>query len=197
MAGIEGIKNRIEAECGAECSRILEAAQAEAGRIAAANDAQLAKMVGDLEDKTEVTVVQKKRIAESNAALAVRRERLAARQELIGKVFDEARRQLMAMKADEYLRIVLRFLSECEIKGGETLCLSANAARVRGDSAMVSINDAIAPKKLVFGAVTDEIEGGFILLSGESRQVCSFEAVIEQARAEMETEVAGILFEQA
>ena len=47
---------------------------------------------------------------------------------------------------------------------------------------------------VMIGDPTDECRGGFILASPNSRQICSFENLVNDCREELEAQIAEVLF---
>ncbi len=195
MSGIESIKTKIEADGTAEIERLLAAARAEATRIKRDNEAKMAELESQAEAKVAAVRAQKQRIAASNASLAVRKEMLAAKKQLIGRVCDEAVRHIENLNASEYEKAILGLFAQCKIEGGEQIRLSGNAKAKLGEGIIGKMN-ALSGKQVTLGAVASEIAGGFIVQGKNSRQICTFEAALELKRDQIETEVAEILFEQ-
>ncbi|HOP10457.1 MAG TPA: V-type ATP synthase subunit E family protein [Oscillospiraceae bacterium] len=195
MSGIESIKNKIEADGAAESEQMLAAAKAEAARIKRDNEIKIAELKSQTEAKVAAVRAQKQRIAASNASLAVRKEMLAAKKELIDRVCDEAVKRIAGFGSADYEKAVLGLFSQCTIEGGEQILLSENAKAKLGDGIVEKMNAALSGKKVALGASTSEITDGFIVQGKNSRQVCTFEAALELDRDRIEAQIAKILFE--
>jgi V/A-type H+/Na+-transporting ATPase subunit E len=138
---------------------------------------------------------QKQRIAASNASLAVRKEMLAAKKQLIDRVCAEAVKRIGNFDAVDYEKAILGLFARCTIEGGEQVLLSENAQKKLGDGIVDKMNATIGNKKVKLGAATSEIGDGFILQGDNNRQVCTFETAFELGRDQIEAQAAKILFE--
>ncbi len=195
MSGIESIKNKIEADGAAEVEQMLAAAKTEAARIKRDNEVKIAELKSQTEVKVTAMRTQKQRIAASNASLAVRKEMLAAKKQLIDGVCAEAVKRIGSFDTAAYEKAILGLFAQCKIEGGEQIRLSQNAKTKLGDGIIDKMNAAISGKKVQLGTPTSEITDGFILQGTNSRQVCTFETVLELNRDKIEMQVAKILFE--
>lgn len=194
MSGIESIKNKIEADGIAESEKMLEAAKVEATRIRRDSEAKIAALKSQTEAKVTAVRTQKQRIAASNASLAVRKEMLAAKKELIDQVCAEAVKHIGSFDKVDYEKAILGLFQKCAVEGGELVLLSENAKKKLGDGIVDKMNAMISGKKVKLGAPTSEIGDGFILQGLNSRQVCTFETVLELGRDQIEAQAAKILF---
>ena len=193
MTGIESIKEKIFADCAAECERIAEASRQEIARIREENERHIAEYREKLDGETDRRTEQTDKITESTVSLAVRKEMLAAKRGLLDEVFELALARLEACDAQQYRAMLVDMLAGCSVSGGETVHLSAAADKLLGDSVIGEMSAACG-KPLTAGKPTDEIRGGFILNGPDSRQICSFETALATLREDLEPEVAGILF---
>ncbi|HNX15082.1 MAG TPA: V-type ATP synthase subunit E family protein [Oscillospiraceae bacterium] len=194
MSGIESIKNKIEADGAAQSERMLAAAKVEAARIKRENEVKIAELKSQTDAKMTAVRAQKQRIAASNASLAVRKEMLAAKKELIDRVCDEAVKRIAAFNPAEYEKAILDLFAQCTIEGGEQIRLSENAKAKLGEGIIGKMNAALSGKKVILGTFTSEIADGFIVQGKNSRQVCTFEAALELDRDKIEAQIAKILF---
>ena len=194
MSGIESIKNKIEADGAAESEQMLVAAKAEAARIKRENEIKIAELKSQTDAKVTAVRAQKQRIAASNASLAVRKEMLAAKKELIDRVCDEAVKRIAGFGPADYEKVLLGLFAQCTIEGGEQILLSDNAKAKLGDGIIGKMNAALSGKKVTLGTATSEIADGFIVQGKNSRQVCTFEAALELSRDRIEAQIAKILF---
>jgi len=194
MSGIESIKNKIDADSKAECDALLASAKTDAERIARENEAKITALKAQTEAKVADIRARKQRIAASNASLAVRKEMLAAKKELIDRVCEEAVKRIGGFGAAEYEKAVLGLFAQCTVEGGEQVLLSENAYKKLGGGIVDKMNASLSGKKVTCGATASEIGDGFILQGTNSRQVCTFEAALELKRDQVEAEIAKILF---
>lgn len=194
MTGAEGIKEKILADADAECAKIRAAADAECAQIRAEADEAIAAQKARSDERVAAETAAKRRIAGSVAELAVKKESLAAKLALIEKTFASAVESLKGRDADGQLALLVRLAGECDIAGGEILRPSRAADKLLGERLIKAINGGLKGKSVVAGEPTDEVSSGFILESPNARQICSYEAVAELYREELEPRVAELLF---
>jgi len=190
--------------------RILDDAQASAESIKA-EAAEKAKAVEDearkraerkkeelLERAGKDAEEQKRRIL-GVAQLEARKELLAAKQEMIEEAFQKSLDQLTSKDEKSYLAIIREMLLNLVESGNETVIFSARDLEKISEGFWKDINKALADKgkegNLKISRESREIKGGFILQAGGVEMNCSFEALLEEKRDQLETEVANILFE--
>jgi len=190
--------------------RILDDAQARADSIKA-EASEKAKAVEDearkrAERKKEELLEQAGKDAEEQkrrilgvAQLEARKELLAAKQEMIEEAFQKSLDQLTSMDEKSYLAIIREMLLNLVESGNETVIFSARDLEIISDGFWKDVNKALVDKgkegNLKLSRESREIKGGFILQAGGVEMNCSFEALLEEKRDQLETEVANILFE--
>ncbi len=190
--------------------RILDDAHATAESIKA-EAAEKTKAVEDearkrAERKKEEILEQTGKVAEERkrrilgvAQLEARKELLAAKQEMIEEVFQKSLEQLTSKDEKSYLAIIREMLLNLVERGNETVIFSAHDLEKITDGFWKDVNKALADKgregNLKLSRESREIKGGFILQAGGVEMNCSFEALLEEKRDQLETEVANILFE--
>lgn len=131
----------------------------------------------------------------TNAELDARKYALQARREVLDGAFEKAQGMLLALSGDQRRALFERLLAS-EAEGGESVAAAA------ADADLVSglINPAneklqtAGKAALVPGGIAEGITGGFILRAAGYEKNCSFEALLRDARAAYESEVAAELF---
>ena len=196
--GAERIIRRILAEAEAEAGAIeAEAAQKAAGIEAAAQKEAAGRREQILAQARKEAAEVKRRIL-GVAALEARKEALAAKQELIAEAFRRSLDTLEKMDRQSYLSVLRGMLLRTVQTGTEKVILSARDRDGIPESFWREINRTLAAagKKGEFAPAEEarEIRGGFILQSGGVEINCSFEALLEMQRDELEPEVAALLF---
>ena len=196
--GAERIIKRVLDEAQHEATRIVTDAEktAESMILAAKNKAS-AKKEHILEQAQKDAEEQKKRII-GVAELEARKEILGAKKELIGQSFGEALRQLGDMDEQAYLNFIKDLLLGLTETGTEKVAFSARDLKRIPDTFWQEVNEALvsAGKKGGLKPADEpaDIKGGFILSSKEVEVNCSFEALLNIQRDELEPEIAAVLF---
>lgn len=141
---------------------------------------------------------ERKRRILGAAQLDARKDKLAVKQELIAAAFKQSLEELCAVDDRSYSSILQRMLLAAVETGTETVFISEKDRARIPESFWADLNCALekAGKKggLILAEETRQIQGGFILQSGGVEINCSFKALLEAQRDELEPEVAGILF---
>lgn len=131
----------------------------------------------------------------TNAELDARKYALKARREVLDGAFEKAQGMLLALSGDQRRALFERLLAS-EAEGGESVAVAGADA----DLVFELINpaneklQAAGKAALVPGGIAEGIAGGFILRAAGYEKNCSFEALLRDARAAYESEVAAELF---
>lgn len=131
------------------------------------------------------------------ALLEVRKELVAQKRSLIDQAFDKAIKKLNRTPSDQVGRIMSDLLV-AYAAGDETLTAgSVNDAFFTPDFVIAAnerLVDAGKPGKLVMDEQREPDVCGLILKSSHSQTHCTFAALLETRREELEASVAAILF---
>lgn len=197
-SGIEKITERIMEQAQKEADEILQAAKEEAAatvqkakeEAAAKSEKALAKAREDAKE------LQKRRI--SVADLESRKMRLAAKQEMIDKAFEEALKKLSSMEQGKYIEFLSSLIIQ-SAKGGEQVILNKKDKEEIGSKLIVHIGlqnlKALKLNMVVLASETADIPGGFILREKDAQYNYSFTALLSACREELIPEVAAALFQ--
>ncbi len=176
-----GILAEAKREADAVLARAREKAEVERARLRAR-----AKQRSDEEKNRIVTL----------AKLAARRDLLTEKQGLIGRVFDETRKSIIAMPADEYGRFIKGFLRRTVETGDEEVIVGEAERRIDQKLLDDVSRELGKPGGLRLSSERRAIDGGFILRRGKTETNCALDTILRDARERLETDVAGILFER-
>lgn len=184
---IEKITARILQEAQAEADALKKQAEEEAASVLAAAQAEADKITADAVAKAEkdATVLVERR--KSVAELEARKMRLAAKQEMIDKSFDDSMKALRETPEDEYLAFLMEKLQD--FNKGEILLGAADKARL-GDK----LQAKLAGTELTVSDETADIIGGFLLKNGNVFANCSIESLMHGEKTHIIGELAQILF---
>lgn len=184
MAGLDRILERIAADGQRQAEAIQQRAEAEAGQILAEAEAEAKKF-----EEAEIEAANRKademRLrAESSAKLDGRKAILAAKREMIRRVFEDTEKKLSSLPEEEYAGFLARRLSSA----GEGEVLFAENDRQIAPRVM-----ALAGRKDSF-SLTDEINRGFLVKNGAVSSDYSLSEMVRFGTSDLEAAVAGILF---
>lgn len=151
-----------------------------------------------LEQARKSAEEQKRRII-GMAELESRKDMLTAKQDLISNVFEQALKQLSSLDDQSYIKVFRSLLLENVETGAEMVFCSAKDKDRIPSSFWQEVNEDLSKQgkkgNLKLAEETRNISGGFILQSKGAEINCSFEALLEMYRDELEPEVAAVLFQ--
>jgi len=198
VEGAEKIIARILEDARLKASNNIKEAEKQASDIinAAKEEAEKKRTV-IIENALKNADEMKKR-AISVAELEARKIKLKAKQEIITSVFEKAITALNSLPAETYAKILCNMIISSVAKGNEEVVLSIRDKERLGKEFIDDINRKLAEKGLKgdlrLSEQTANINGGFILKSGDIEMNNSFDALIKMKRNELEPEIIKILF---
>lgn len=198
VEGAEKIIARILEDARLKASNNIKEAEKQASDIinAAKEEAEKKRTV-IIENALKNADEMEKR-AISVAELEARKIKLKAKQEIITSVFEKAITALNSLPAETYAKILCNMIISSVAKGNEEVVLSIRDKERLGKEFIDDINRKLAEKGLKgdlrLSEQTANINGGFILKSGEIEINNSFDTLIRMKRNELEPEIIKILF---
>ena len=125
MNGIDKITDRINAEAKTETDSLLAAAREQAAQIAAKYQNQADAEMADLTAKNQKAAAEREERLVSVAQMEARKVALAAKQEMVEKVYALALEKLCAMPEKQYVDVLADLLAEASSSGKEEVIFSA------------------------------------------------------------------------
>lgn len=198
MAGIEKIKEQILQDSENAVNIILEEAKKQAQAIIDKAQLQATEKAESIRKKAINDSLEKVRIANSMAELEMRKSKLLTKQNIIDEVFTKVLDRLSSLEGVEYEKLIFNMLINAIETGDEEVVLSGNRKSKMSEGFIDNVNQSLvsAGKKgnVKLSDKTENIVGGFILVSQGVEINNSFEALIRLNRDEIEPKVAQILF---
>jgi V/A-type H+-transporting ATPase subunit E len=198
MAGVEKIKERILEEARSQAESNIKRAQEEGSDIIASakKDGDSKKAVILEKAKKEAQEVKKR--LKSVAELEARKKKLQAKQEMVEEAFKKTLEKLIGLPDEEYEKIISQMLLNSVESGSEEIILSPRDKKRLSPNFVEEINKKLVAKgikgSLSLSKESRDINGGFVLKSGDIETNSSFEALIRAKREEIEPEVVKVLF---
>lgn len=198
MSGAEKIIGKILEDARLQAEANLNRAKEEAANIikSASDDAEAKKK--QIIEKAELEAVEVKKRLIAVAELEARKQKLQAKQEVVDEAFDLALQKLNNLPDIEYQSILVEMISNSIQTGKEEVLLSESDKKRLSPGFIEELNKKLADKGVAANLkISDEhrnINGGFILKSGDIEINNSFEAIIRMNRDDIETEVIKALF---
>lgn len=196
MTGLDKIIRQILDEANNSASSRLEQAREEAEEIRNAARAEAEKEAEEISRKTEADMAAYAARVKSSADLKRRTALLAAKQELISGVLEQAYRQFCAMDDAQYFDTLLEILKKYAAADDGVIFFSAKDRENLPDGFPEKI-DAIAAAKggsLTVSQESRNIDRGFVLAYGGIEENCSFRALFDSRKDELQDKVQEVLF---
>ena len=196
MSGLEKIIRQIEAEAQCQADELLRCARAEADQIRADLQAKCDQELGQIEEKSTRDIAA----CRSRGASAVEQQRrlalLQTKQEIITDVMAKALAQLQAKPAAEYFAAVLKLAERyARAQAGQILFSQEDLDRMDAGFAD-QLNEAAKKKggSLTIGTECRPTGGGFVLVYGGIEENCTFPALFDARREELQDLIHRLLF---
>ncbi|MEG1957094.1 MAG: V-type ATP synthase subunit E family protein [Lachnospiraceae bacterium] len=196
MTGLDKITNQIIEEANSSASEILQKAEAEAEKL---------REEALEEAKIECEKINRKSVSEianykdrmnSSADLKRRTAILNMKQSMISVTLEKAYHTFCNQEATQYFQTIKEMLKKFVLpQNGEIFFSDADMAKMPKE--FVNEISAIAKEKggtLTLSQDRRNVEKGFILAYGGIEENCSFEALFNSKKDELQDEVQKILF---
>ena len=184
-------------------AKIKADSQAQIKALEAENDAkvrEISRMVNaeikEVQDsyaarlgREEPEVLRRREIV---AELDAKRVDLGVRQRLMGEAFEEALKQMVSLAPDKYVKFADKLMSQAVVTGSEVVFVGKDEKHL--DQRWLDGYNASHKTSLTLSGERLPIAGGFVLRNDRIDTNCSWEMLIADARADIETEVVKRLF---
>lgn len=198
MTGLEKIIKAIEAEAHSSANRILTEAKEEADKILSLAKEEAKQAVANIAEKpvSEVKAIINR--AESGARLIKRQMILDAKQQMINDIILIAKEKLTSLPDTDYFDTILQILKKHAHKMPGVIKFSQADLERLPKQFEKSINTAIKGienASLTISQDSAQLDGGFILVYGDIEENCSFDALLDEAKEELQDKVNAFLFQ--
>ncbi len=198
MTGIDNIKGRIIADAEAKASEIIKDAEIKAKEILAKAEEKASEKANEIERKSLYDANERKRIIHSMVELGIRKDILAAKQEVLCQVFDEVQKRIDALTGDEYEKILISMLLKTVESENKDIVISKNDADRISPDFISKVNEEFnkAGKPIELNMSMEDVDfGGGFIIKGKGIEINnSFKALLNMKRDEIEPIVAEMLF---
>ncbi|MBQ9596472.1 MAG: V-type ATP synthase subunit E [Synergistaceae bacterium] len=139
--------------------------------------------------KEEPEVLRRREIV---AELDAKRVDLGIRQRLVGEAFDSSLKQMVEMAPDKYVKFADKLMAQAVVTGHEVVFVGKNEKHL--DQRWLDGYNASHNTSLTLSSEKLPRAGGFILRNDRIDTNCSWDMLLADARADIETEVVKRLF---
>lgn len=190
MTGLDKIIEHIKQDAQATADAKIAEAKAEAQELLAKAAEEEKALLADAKEAADAAGAQAKERGVSAAALAKRKILLTAKQELITKTLEAAKKAMTEQADDEYFKTLEALVKKhAQAEAGKIMFSKKDKARIPA-----AFTKTLEGYKLTVAEETQEMSGGFILLYGDIEENCSFDALFLQAKEELQDKVRDYLF---
>ena len=199
MTGLEKIIKAIETEAQANADKIIAEAKEEANQILSLAKEEAKQGVANIAEKPASEIKAIINRAESGAKLIKRQMILDAKQEVINDIILKAKNKLTSLPDTEYFDIILQIVKKhAHPQAGIIMFSQADLDRLPKKYEK-SLEEAIKGRANASLTISKEsiakLDGGFILVYGDIEENCSFDALFNEAKDELQDKVNAFLFE--
>ncbi|UCG58429.1 MAG: V-type ATP synthase subunit E [Phycisphaerales bacterium] len=190
------VVEKILADAGAEAEKISKQAQ----EHEAAEQAKLDEQLGRYGEETQAIAKKAGADEKSHIVAAARmdiaKEYLAEKRKILDEVFEKARGQLKNLPDNEYRALCSKLMRGAVESGDEEVLVDKKEKRI-DHHFIKQVNRELGPGyrgNLRLSEERLDLGGGFILRRGKIKTNISFKVLLDQARKELEIELANDLF---
>jgi V/A-type H+-transporting ATPase subunit E len=190
------VVDKILADAKAEAQKIKK--QTDAGE--AAEQAKLNEQLDEYKKHTETLAKKAGEDEESHILAAARmdiaKQLLAEKRKILDEVFEQTRQQLQNLPEQDYRNLCNKLMLEAVETGDEEVIVDKKDNRINQDF-IEQVNRQLSSKgkaELKLSEQKQDIGAGFILKRGKIKTNVSLEVLLEQARKELEIDLAKELF---
>ncbi len=199
MNGIEKITDRIAVDTNRETKTILDKAKKQAAEITASYTALAESEYSQMINKGKTDAADRIVRLGGVAQLEARKLRLAAKQEMVEKAFQQAMEKLLALPTDQYVNLLAKLAADGASTGKESLVLSVTDRPRYGKRVVIAANElrksAGKTAELTLSEESRDFTGGLYIKDGNIENNCTFPTIIRILREQMANEIAQILFD--
>jgi V/A-type H+-transporting ATPase subunit E len=192
----EQVVEKILADAKAEAEKIKSEAQEKEN----AEQAKLDEQLSDYKKQTDIIAQKagedKKAHLLAAARMDIAKDYLAEKRKILDEVFAQARQKLQNLPDGEYCKLMTKLMLKAVETGDEEVIVDNNEKRI-DQKFIKNINRELGPGykgNLRLSGEKQNLGGGFILKRGKIKNNVSLEVLLNQARKELEIELAKKLF---
>lgn len=187
MESISKILDAIAAEGKREADKIAENSAHSCAEIAKLYEKEALADQESILKKAEKKAAEIQQRSVSQAGIESRNIKLSARREMLEKAFAVASEKLAAIGGDEkkalYEKMIAKYSTEADVT------VQLNAADQELAKTLTVDN-----KNITIDETAGDFSGGLIIKEKMSETNCTFEVIVENAKKDMEAEIASVLF---
>jgi V/A-type H+-transporting ATPase subunit E len=194
--GAEEVIEKILADAKAEAQKIKQQADDKEAAEQTKLDEQLDEYNKQTQALAEKRAGDEKLHILATARMDIAKQLLAEKRKILDEVFKQAQNRLKKLPDDESRKLMTKLMLEAVETGDEEVIVDKNETRIN-DEFISQINKQLGSDskgRLKLSTERQDLGVGFILKRGKIKVNVSIEVLLNQARRELETELAKELF---
>jgi len=192
---IENIVKKIEEETGAAAAEILRAAGERAASIREEGERAGAKLREELEGRARAKAADEERRLVVGEELELRKASLERRREILGEVYQEARKRILGLPREEYLALMAKLILKNAVSGNEEIVVPAAQREMFAGEYLDSLNRRRgAGAAFAIAETPGDFAWGVVLREGQRRVDLTIDVLFRQLTTRVESAAAGVLF---
>ena len=192
----EQVVEKILADARAEAQKLKKQADQKQADQQAELDKELAQYKKQTDALAQKAGKDKKAHLLAAARMDIAKQFLAEKRKILDEVFEQARQQLQNLPDGEYRALIKKLLLDSTETGDEEVVIDTKEKRIDGEF-IKQVNSKLGSGKkggLRLSDQKQDIGAGFILKRGKIKTNVSIGVLLDQARKELEVELAKELF---
>lgn len=195
MSNVNNLTSKILKDSEERKGKILASAEEEKNKILSKKVNKAKELEAEMIAKAKLEAKTRKERILSAAALKVRNNKLAAKQEVIQDVFKSSVDKLIKISKEQFLSFVRESILSLGEIGDQTLILNNDGIEMVDIAFIYELNEALGNNgNIKLSSKAGEFKGGFILEKNGIEINNTYEALVSSLRDELEFEVARVLF---
>lgn len=198
MSSLNNIISKILKDAKDKSENIVSTANAEKDIIISKKINSAKEIESEMAKKSQIEAKSRKERIVSAAKLKVRDNKLDAKQGIIEDIFKTSIDKLCSSSKEDFKNFILNSVLSIKVDGDETLVLNEAGMNIIDEAFIKELNESLKAKgingDIKLSSQTREFNGGFILQKNGIEINNTYEALVDSLREELETEVAGVLF---
>ncbi|MBB6714391.1 V-type ATP synthase subunit E [Clostridium gasigenes] len=198
MSSLNNIISKILKDAKDKNENIVSTANAEKDIIISKKINSAKEIESEMAKKSQIEAKSRKERILSAAKLKVRDNKLGAKQGIIEDIFKTSIGKLCSSSKEDFKNFILNSVLSIKVDGDETLIVNEASMNIIDEAFIKELNEALKAKgingDIKLSSQTREFNGGFILQKNGIEINNTYEALVDSLREELESEVAGVLF---
>lgn len=196
MSGLDKMKARILQEADQSAQEIIGKAKADAETVVREAREKAEAEAAEILARAESGKADYARRAEASLDMKRKQAYLAAKQDVIGRVLDQAYETVTGLDTEKYFEMLGAMLEKYVLPEEGEIRFSKRDLERMPDGFTGKIKTIAAQKggSLTLSPEAGEMDGGFILVYGGIEENCTIKAVFASKREELSDQVNSLLF---